>query len=179
MKSSSPPPTRQEPRIEGPEGPFADQVEWMNHRLDPGHYLGGTLRPEFRPSIGHGARRVAAVLVFLSGLVVFGFAIARRDPVGLLGGLLGVLVGWRLWRFANRGESSWSIGDGIRLLFRVVGTTAIGAIVIALVVAALLAAVALPVLVMHGHEDLLAVAAVLVIVAVQLRARSEAPEETP
>ena len=68
------PPEKAKPSPEGPEGPFADQVEWMTHSLDPGYYLGGRVRPELRSSLGHGGKRVAAVLAFGSGVVLLSLA---------------------------------------------------------------------------------------------------------
>ncbi len=44
--------------------PFADYIEWTQHRYDPGYYLGGRLPPHLRrTSLGRRARRLSAVLL--------------------------------------------------------------------------------------------------------------------
>src|SRR3954468_7261843 len=51
--------------------PFADYIEWAEHRYDPGYYLGGKLPPHLRSaSLGPRARRRAGVLIGLLGMTM-------------------------------------------------------------------------------------------------------------
>ena len=51
------------------QDPFADYIEWTEHRYNPGHYLGGTLPPHLRKaSLGRRGRRLAGV--FLAGIAI-------------------------------------------------------------------------------------------------------------
>ena len=53
-----------------PLDPFAEYIEWTEHRYDPGYYLGGRLPPHLRKaSLGHRARRRAAMLLGILGLM--------------------------------------------------------------------------------------------------------------
>ena len=58
--------------------PIADYIEWAEHRYDPGYYLGGRLPPHLRKaSLGHRARRRAAVLLGILGLMTL---LSALDP---------------------------------------------------------------------------------------------------
>src|SRR5215204_1475763 len=51
------------------EDPFGMYIEWAEHRLNPGHYLGGTIEPHLRKStLGPRARRLSGVLLLFSGV---------------------------------------------------------------------------------------------------------------
>jgi len=48
--------------------PFADYIEWTQHRYDPGYYLGGRIPPHLRKAnLGWKGRRNAGVLLLVSG----------------------------------------------------------------------------------------------------------------
>ncbi|HET7696323.1 MAG TPA: hypothetical protein VFK57_11485 [Vicinamibacterales bacterium] len=52
----------------GPQDPFGTYREWAEHRLDPGHYLGGTIEPHLRKSeLGPRARRLSGIMLTASG----------------------------------------------------------------------------------------------------------------
>lgn len=52
----------------GPKDPFGTYREWSEHRLNPGHYLGGTIEPHLRKSeLGPRARRLSGIMLVLSG----------------------------------------------------------------------------------------------------------------
>src|SRR5688572_5850390 len=95
---------------EKPEDPFKDQLEWLKHRYDPGHYLGGTIAPQLRLSLGRRAKRAAAVLAFLSGLggLALGALYAAEAgwsvPWELALGPLSLLAGLKLW-MSSRAEA--------------------------------------------------------------------------
>src|SRR5262245_18440774 len=53
--------------------PFADYIEWTQHRYDPGYYLGGRIPPHLKKSsLGPKGRRNAGILLTLSGIVGMG-----------------------------------------------------------------------------------------------------------
>jgi hypothetical protein len=61
----------------GPKDPFGTYVEWGEQRLNPGHYLGGTIEPHLRTSaLGPRARRRSGILLVISGLASFVFFIS-------------------------------------------------------------------------------------------------------
>ena len=67
--------------------PFADYIEWTEHRYDPGYYLGGRLPPHLRKaSLGRRGRRRASVLLVILGLITLLSALdpALRDGWQLL-----------------------------------------------------------------------------------------------
>jgi hypothetical protein len=50
--------------------PFADYIEWTNHRLNPGHYLGGNIPPDLHKSyLGPKGRRFAGFALILSAFM--------------------------------------------------------------------------------------------------------------
>ena len=56
-----------------PKDPFADYIEWTQHRYDPGYYLGGRIPPHLRrTSLGRRGRRLSAVLL---GTVALSFVV--------------------------------------------------------------------------------------------------------
>lgn len=161
--------------------PFADQLEWQDHRYDPGYFLGGTLRPELRLSLGPRAKRVAAVLAFGSGLGVIGFMATANaafgvpvpDPYSLGFGGLSLLVGRKMWRAAGR-EGSLDLPEETGRLYRVAlmaslatALVAIGGFAAVLLVAAVKA-------VMKGHMAI-AASFVLILMAAALRRRGKLP----
>src|SRR5262245_55795964 len=97
------------PKTEDPEEPFANQLEWQRHRYDPGHFLGGTLRPEYRLSLGARAKRVAAILSLARGIgllgrltvMSIGYGMFLPDPFSLFLGGLTLLVGIKMWTSAR------------------------------------------------------------------------------
>jgi hypothetical protein len=53
--------------------PFADYIEWTEHRYDPGYYLGGRIPPHLKKSsLVPKGRRNAGILLTLFGIVVMG-----------------------------------------------------------------------------------------------------------
>jgi len=108
-----------------PDDPFRDQLEWLNHRYDPGHFLGGTLRPELRLSLGREGKRMAGLLAFASGFGVLAILAALGalghlppEPRSLVAGLLSVLVGRRMWKSAASGAPGAAMeagGEGRKL----------------------------------------------------------------
>ena len=157
--------------------PFADQLEWQDHRYDPGYFLGGTLRPELRLSLGPRAKRVAAALAFGSGMGVIGFMatvnaamdVPVPDPYSMGFGGLSLLVGRKMWRAAGR-EAALDLPAEKGWIYRVVllaslatALVAIGGLAAVLLVAAVKA-------VMKGHMGI-AAGVVLILVAVALRRR--------
>lgn len=161
--------------------PFADQMEWLDHRYDPGHFLGGTLRPELRLSLGPRAKRVAAVLAFGSGVGIIALMATLNvatgapvaDPYSLGFGGLSLLVGRKMWRAAGR-EAALDLPEETGRIYRVAllaglatALVAIGGFAAVLLVAAVKA-------VMKGHMAI-AASIVLILVAVALRRRGDLP----
>jgi hypothetical protein len=159
--------------------PFADQMEWLDHRYDPGHFLGGTLRPELRLSLGPRAKRVAAVLAFGSGVGIIAFmatvnaatGVPVPDPYSLGFGGLSLLVGRKMWRAAGR-EAALDLPEETGRIYRVAllaslatALVGIGGFAAVLLVAAVKA-------VMKGHMAI-AASAVLILVVVALRRRGD------
>jgi len=64
--------------------PFADYIEWAEHRYDPGYYLGGNPPPHLRSgTLGPHARKRAAVLIAIMSFTMFGgslLAFAGNSP---------------------------------------------------------------------------------------------------
>ena len=57
--------------------PFADYIEWTQHRYDPGYYLGGNLPPHLRKgSLGRRARRLSGALLGFSAVMGAAWALA-------------------------------------------------------------------------------------------------------
>ena len=53
-----------------PVEPFAEYIEWTEHRYDPGYYLGGRIPPYLRrASLGRSARLRASFLLLVFGLM--------------------------------------------------------------------------------------------------------------
>lgn len=104
------------PRGKGGQDPIGNYIEWTHHRYDPGHYLGGTIKPELRKSsLGPRATRLSGMLLLgsgLGGLVLTAFAGYSDGPgaalgFGLYAGLL-VAAGVSMWRSSSprRGGST-------------------------------------------------------------------------
>jgi hypothetical protein len=93
-----------------PEEPFALQLEWLANRYNPGHFLGGTIRPELRvASLGWHGKRLAGALALITGFVVLLTSLAITvvgrlppDPWSLGFGLLSVAAGIRMWKVAKK-----------------------------------------------------------------------------
>jgi hypothetical protein len=158
--------------------PFADQMEWLDHRYDPGHFLGGTLRPELRLSLGARAKRAAAVLAFGSGAGVialmatltaeFGFV---PEPYSLGLGALSLLVGRKMWRAANR-EAALDLPEETGRIYRVTLLASLATAVVALSGLGVVLLAAAVRAVMKGHMAI-AASAVLILVVVALRRRGD------
>jgi hypothetical protein len=159
--------------------PFADQMEWLDHRYDPGHFLGGTLRPELRLSLGTRAKRAAAVLAFASGVGVIGLMAAINaamgvpvpDPYSLGFGGLSLLVGRKLWRAAGR-EAALDVPQETGRIYRVFLLASLATVVVALSGLAAVLLVAAVAAVRRGHMAI-AASAVLILVVVALRRRGD------
>jgi len=163
--------------------PFADQLEWLDNRYNPGYFLGGTIRPELRvASLGWHAKRLAGAFALFSAvpsLVVAAvlLVVARMlpDPWSLGLGLLYVLTCVRMWRAAacqTPSPERRGAGEGIRCVW--MGATAVlGAVVAAAVGTAIVVGVAVVAAVARGQIALIAaVAVVIAIAAVRRAARS-------
>jgi hypothetical protein len=159
--------------------PFADQMEWLDHRYDPGHFLGGTLRPELRLSLGTRAKRVAAVLAFGSGAGVISLmatvnaamGVPVPDPYSLGFGGLSLLVGRKLWRAAGR-EAALDLPEETGRIYRVALLASLATAVVALSSLAVVLLVAAVRAVMKGHMAITA-SAVLILLLVALRRRGD------
>lgn len=74
-------------RRRNPSDPFADYLEWIEHRYDPGYYLGGNLPPHLRKaSLGPRARRLAGILLGIMAL----------ETLAAIAGNLGSMSQWEL-----------------------------------------------------------------------------------
>ncbi len=169
---------------EKPEDPFADQLEWLEHRYDPGHFLGGTLRPELRLSLGKRAKRVAAILAFLSGGVLAVGALmtfqmgSAADPWAVMLAPLSLLVGIKMWMSARPEKPAIDVdpdpdtaNEG-RKIGQVMGMVALAALFAAALVVGLLVLVAGLVAVSRGAVDVVAGIFVLIaILAIRKRSR--------
>lgn len=161
-----------------PEGPFADQLEWLDHRYDPGHFLGGTLRPELRLSLGRRAKRAAAVLAFGAGAATIALMATLTITMGFIPepyswgfGVLSLLVARRMWTAADR-EGALDLPDEKERLYRVTLLVCLATVLVALGgLAAVLLAAAVAAM-MKGHMGILA-SVVLLLVAGALRRRGE------
>lgn len=164
-----------------PEDPFADQLEWLVHRYDPGHYLGGTIRPELRQSLGSRAKRFAAVWAFVSGvgpmcLVIWLMAGSGQwlpDPWSFGAGVLGALAAVKLWKSADRDARAASLdwAEEGRRFYKVVGMVALCTLVTAVVSLILISGAAAATAIVKGRAGVFAGAGVLVVM-VLLRWRS-------
>ena len=170
-----------------PEDAFADQVEWLNHRYDPGYFLGGTLRPELRLSLGANAKRVAGVLAFVWGLGILGILVGMwvasgcfvPEPWSLSSGILSLLVGRRMWTSARTGGAAerLNLPEEVRRFFRVVTMTLLGAGLIAVVCLAMLWLVGGLVSLFRGQVGIPTSIGILLITVFLHRARASAQEE--
>jgi hypothetical protein len=161
--------------------PFANQMEWLDHRYDPGYFLGGTLRPELRLSLGPRAKRVAAILAFGSGAGIIALMatvnaamdVPVPDPYSLGFGGLSLLVGRKMWRAAGR-EGALDLPEETGRLYRVALMAGLATALVAIggFAAVLLAAAVKAV--MKGHMAI-AASLVLILVAVALRRRGRLP----
>ena len=159
--------------------PFADQLEWQDHRYDPGYFLGGTLRPELRLSLGPRAKRVAAALAFGSGTGVIALmatvsaamGVPVPDPLSLGFGGLSLLVGRKMWRAAGR-QAALDLPAETCWIYRVALLASLATALVALGGLAAVLLVAAVKAVMKGHMAI-AASVVLILVAVALRRRGE------
>ena len=164
-----------------PEDAFADQLEWLSHRYDPGYFLGGTLRPELRLSLGVRAKRLAAVLALGKGLGALGIlvgvwiasGIPFADPWSLSSGGLSLLVARKMWTAAQadaRGVGL-DLGDEARRVRRTTSMIAVATCVT--FVGALLAVLASAALrsLLSGELAVPVGLAVSLLIAVLLRTR--------
>jgi hypothetical protein len=170
-----------------PDDAFADQVEWLNHRYDPGYFLGGTLRPELRLSLGANAKRVAGVLAFVSGLGILGILVGMwvasgyfvPEPWSLSSGILSLLVGRRMWKSAEMDGTAGvlSLPEEVRRFLRVVAMTSLGAGLIAVACLALLWLVGGLVSLFRGQVGIPTSIGILLITVFVHRARASVQEE--
>jgi len=75
--------------------PFADYIEWTQHRYDPGYYLGGRLPPHLKKSnLGPKGRRYAAIALATIGLIGLAgmIAVEVRQPID--GGMFVLSLFW-------------------------------------------------------------------------------------
>jgi hypothetical protein len=152
------------PKALRPEDAFADQIEWLSHRYDPGYFLGGTIRPELRVSLGARAKRVAGVFAFASGLGILGTLVAVSiavgmalpDPWSLSVGVLSLLAGVKLWRTAgaDSGTTRVDVGAEAKRLSQAASLTSLGAVIIALASIALVTLVAAVASLLRGQVGL-------------------------
>jgi hypothetical protein len=165
-------------KLEHPEQPFADQLEWLRHRYDPGYFLGGTLRPELRLWLGPRAKRAAAVLalgwgagaaaLFLAGLLSLGV----RDPLSFAFAVVSLHVARKLWRSAAADrpvDTAAEAGSIRRGLVMVLLATGMAAVIGLAVFAALVLATAA----LRGHAGIAAAIFVAVAVAATWRRRGD------
>jgi hypothetical protein len=75
------------PKGKGRQDPLGSYYEWVQHRYDPGHYLGGTIEPHLRKSsLGPRARRRSGMMLLFSGVLglslvpVFAFDLGPGVP---------------------------------------------------------------------------------------------------
>jgi hypothetical protein len=176
-----------------PEDPFADQLEWLNNRYNPGYFLGGILRPEYRLSLGSRAKRVAGVLLLasgtslLGGAVLFMFAMGTflTDPWALLLGPLSLLAGLKMWRSAGGPPDPTADPDAVeqgKKIAPVLGMVLLATIGAALAAAVVLAGVVVVNAVARGTVHVIAAAAILILLALSRRRspnESHDPEEPP
>jgi hypothetical protein len=63
--------------------PFADYIEWTEHRYDPGYYLGGRIPPHLKKaSLGPKGRRNGGILLILSGILGAGEVVVYAEDWG-------------------------------------------------------------------------------------------------
>ncbi len=167
-----------EPR--DPDAPFADQLEWLANRYNPGYFLGGTIRPELRvATLGRHAKRVAGALAFVSGagmlaLLALMVVVLRLppDPLSTGLGVVYVLAGLRFFRAAAaETPSPWGAAP-------TEGRQALRAAVVALIGAALVGAVSVVLVVGLGavlavaRENPGSTAAVAILIVIVVARRS-------
>ena len=170
--------------IEGPDGPFGLQVEWLNHRYDPGYFLGGTLRPELRSTLGSHGKGFAAVWAFSSGAALLGVtllvAAAMRTPflgpLILASALLRLQVGRRMWRAANANAPGGALDKMAcaARLCQVAWMALVGGAFFVLAALATLGSLVVATLAVRGRADIIALVAVVVVVVIQYRTRRTA-----
>lgn len=170
-------------RDPSPDEPFAQQLEWLNHRYDPGYYLGGNLRPELRFSMGPRAKRVAALLALgpLVGWLSISFwaAVATGqfvpEPFSFIAALFHLQVGRRLWGSAGAEAPLDRIGEGRRLL-RASGMTVLATAVAVLIGFGLLIVVGAVTALSLGHGEIAALLCLIAsAAAVRYAARPRGP----
>ena len=161
--------------------PFADQMEWLDHRYDPGYFLGGTLRPELRLSLGARAKRVAAILAFGTGAGIIvlmatlnvATGVPAPDPYSLGLGGLSLLVGRKMWRSAGQ-DAALDVPAETGRIYRVLLMASLATAVVALSGLAAVLLVAAVIAVKRGHMGI-AASVVLILVALALRRRGDLP----
>ena len=74
--------------------PFAAYTEWIEHRYDPGYFLGGRIPPHLRAaSLGPRGRRLSGLMLMIGGgLPALGIAVAGAARAESPGDLLGILA---------------------------------------------------------------------------------------
>ena len=159
-----------------PFAPFADQLEWLNHRYDPGHFLGGTLRPELRLSLGMRGKRTAAVLALGSGVGIIGPSALLVWPLGVppdpfsLGlGVLNILVARRLWSAAAVQGKADVVEEASRSL-RVVAVVGLATSVVVVSIVATVVLIGALTAMVKGQMAIAGVVAVLFAIAALRRA---------
>jgi hypothetical protein len=189
------------PTPQKPDDPFADQREWLNNRYNPGYFLGGTLRPELRLSLGRRAKRVAGVLALASGVGVLGIGVGVMastgifvpDPWSLFVGPLSVLVGIKMWRSARAvpppadpiaqptGDPTTDpeIADQARNIGPIVGMVIVATLAAGIVIAGALGILAALTAVSRGAVHGVAAACVLLLFALSMRGRKSDGESDP
>ena len=97
---------------DGWQNPVDNYIEWSQHRLDPGHYLGGTLPPHLRKSaLGPRARRLSGVLLMLMGVLT---AFSLVPP--LIWDRSAPRVVWLVEMVATAGVCVLIVGAGMSML---------------------------------------------------------------
>jgi uncharacterized membrane protein YfcA len=162
------------PLARDPNTPFADQLEWLANRYNPGYFLGGTIRPELRAaSLGWHAKRVAGAFAISSGAMVLAlasFPLAARmppDPWSLGLGLLSIVAGIRMWRapaIRPLRPNDSRPGDEGRLCIRVAAMVVLGVILFSAISTVALAAIVVAAMVARGRAGLAAAIAVTIAV---------------
>ena len=135
-----------EPPEFDPERPFALQLEWLANRYNPGHFLGGTIRPELRvASLGWHGKRIAGAWVLIEGSAAL--------PWSLPFGLLCVVAGIRMWKVATKPVPSRHIANPAegRELRRAIALAGLGVGVVAVGSMLALAGVGMAMAVSRGN----------------------------
>lgn len=173
--------------MKDPEEPFADQLEWQRHRYDPGHFLGGTLRPEYRPSLGIRAKRVVAVMLVAQGLAFLGNLVASSLVAGFLIpdpwtsslGVISIAGGVKVWRSASRvvPPTREEANEAAGRLYRVAAMVLLAGLFTSLLVLLLVGVVGVLAAALKGYVGFVAALGVLVAVALLIRPNADSDGE--